>query len=254
MKKWLLILPVITFSFIVTWAAEPKVTIICDDAKSQFEAISPEGVRVLMDIAKPERLSSPAMASDILVTTHSHGDHYLSSFVDSFPGKKLTFETGTLESNGVKITGIASAHTATLGEFLPWGRRSNYIYLIEMGGLRIAHFGDIGQEKLTAKQLNILGEIDIAITQFSNPYSDVNIDNLKGFHLMDQVKPKLIIPTHIDEPTARYAAKKWEGFYIVGPLKIGKADLKPEKPKVLFMESWGKKCMGWNIAKQWQSN
>lgn len=251
MKKWLFVLLVVVFTSMTIWGAEPKVTIISDDADPQFEAVSPEGIRVLMDIANPSLLSSPPTAKDLLVTTHSHPDHYLSSFVNSFPGQQLKIKTGILQTDDMKITGIASSHTAS-NEFLPEGG-SNYIYLIETGGLRIVHFGDIGQDKLTAEQLSILGEVDIAITQFSNSYSAMNIENRKGFNLMDQVKPKLIIPTHIDEATAKYAAKKWESFYIAGPLKIGKAELAGGKTKILFMESWGKICKGMKIAKKWPS-
>lgn len=252
MKKWLVVLLVVLLAAMAAWAAEPKVTIICDDSDPQFEAISPDGIRVLMDIATPDLLSSPAVAKDILVTTHSHADHYRSNFTDSFPGQQLKIKAGVLQAGGVQVTGIASAHSAS-GEFLPEGG-SNYIYLIEMGNLRIAHFGDIGQEKLTADQLKTLGEIDIAITQLSNSYSGMNIKNLKGFNLMDQVKPKLVIPTHIDEATAKYAAQKWESYYISGPLKISKADLTGGKTKILFMESWGKICKGLKIAKKWQAN
>jgi L-ascorbate metabolism protein UlaG (beta-lactamase superfamily) len=252
MKKWLFVLLVVVFTSMTVWGAEQKVAIICDDADPQFEAVSPEGIRVLMDIANPSLLSSPPTAKDLLITTHSHPDHYLSSFTGSFPGQQLKIKTGVLQTDGVKITGIASSHTAS-GEFLPEGG-SNYIYLIEMGGLRIVHFGDIGQDKLTVEQLSVLGEVDIAITQFSNPFSSMNIENRKGFNLMDQVKPKLIIPTHIDEATAKYAAGKWAGFYIAGPLKVGKADLAGGKTKILFMESWGKICKGMKIAKRWPSD
>lgn len=252
MKKWLFVLLMVVFISMTAWGAEPKVTIICDDADPQFEAVSPEGTRVLMDIANPSLLSGPPSAKDLLVTTHSHADHYLSSFTDSFPGQQLKIKTGVLQTDGVKITGIASSHSAS-GEFLAEGG-SNYIYLIEMGGLRIVHFGDIGQDNLTAEQLSILGEVDIAIAQFSNSYSAMNIENRKGFNLMDQVKPRLIIPTHIDEVTAKYAAGKWASFYIAGPLKISKADLAGGKTKILFMESWGKICKGMKIAKKWPSN
>ena len=56
------------------------------------------------------------------------------------------------------MRGIASAHTARdYEEFKPEGG-SNYIFIVDMGGLRIAHFGDIGQEYLTEEQLAALGE------------------------------------------------------------------------------------------------
>lgn len=102
---------------------------------------------------------------------------------------------------------------------------TNYIFITEMAGLRIVHFGDIGQNQLTPEQLNAIGEVDIALTQFANGNSEMNLENLKGFNLMDQVKPKLIIPTHLDAQTAEYAVKKWRGFYGEKTLEIGKSDL-----------------------------
>ncbi len=82
-----------------------------------------------------------------------------------------------------------------------------------MAGLRVAHFGDIGQKALTPDQLKILGKVDIAITQLANMYSDMTAQNKKGFNLMDQLKPKLIIPTHILDPScATIAAEKWAAY------------------------------------------
>ena len=79
--------------------------------------------------------------------------------------------------------------------------------------MRIAHFGDIGQDALTDDQLAALGTVDLAITQFSNSFSNMNAANLKGFNLMDQVKPRLIIPTHSDQATIKIASERWKGYY-----------------------------------------
>jgi hypothetical protein len=59
----------------------------------QVKLIAPSGQRVLIDVYDPTLLTSPAKSTDILLTSHTHSDHYLKSFVDSFPGKKITNET-----------------------------------------------------------------------------------------------------------------------------------------------------------------
>ena len=82
-----------------------------------------------------------------------------------------------------------------------------------LAGLRLAHFGDIGQDALTEGQLAALGTVDIAITQFSNSYSSMSADNMKGFNLIDQFKPRLLIPTHSDKATIEIAAGKWKGYF-----------------------------------------
>jgi hypothetical protein len=251
MRKFSVILLV---AFIITTnvfvqAAEPKVTIHYED-NAQFELISPEGARVLIDVYDSGKLSSPAIAEDFLLTTHAHYDHRQISFYKSFPGKQLFIKTGELTANGVKITGIAAGHNDG-DDFLP-ANGSNYIFIIEMAGLRIVHFGDIGQNQLTSEQLKAIGRVDIALTQFANSFSDMNIANLKGFNLMDQVKPKLIIPTHLNSQTAKYAVKKWQGFYGGKTIQIGKSDLN-ETTKFIMLadnaENFGK-----NIAPKWIDN
>ncbi len=181
------------------------------EENAQVELISPEGSRVLIDVHDPSVLSNPPTAKDVLLTTHNHGDHRRLDFVRSFPGKQLDVKTGEIKLKDVTIRGIASAHND--GDEFRDENGSNYIFIIDMAGLRIAHFGDIGQKALTSKQLKVLGKVDIAITQLANMYSDMTAVNKKGFNLMDQVQPKLIIPTHIHDPTcAKIAADKWIGY------------------------------------------
>lgn len=256
MKKGLLILSlfiVFTTSFIS--AADPKVTIIYEEG-AQFEFVSPEGTRVFAEVASPDSLTAPPTADDVLVITKTD-DQNSSSFYRSFPGKKLIAKTGVLEGKGVKVTGIASCQNAS-GAFLPEGG-TNYIYLIEMGELRIAHFGNIGQKQLTGEQLGFLGKIDIALMQLANPFSVMNLENRKAYNLMDQLKPELVIPTNIyagieTEALLKFTVKKWQGFYTDSSLRISKTDLTAPETRVLFMGSWGKICKGMKIAKKWQSN
>ena len=130
---------------------------------AQVELISPKGSRVLIDVCSPERLSSPPTGKDVLLTTHNHGDHRRLDFVKSFPGKQLDMKAGEIKLKDATICSIASAHNEG-DEFKKEGG-SNYIFIIDMAGFRIAHFGDIGQEALTPEQLKALGKVDIK--QFS---------------------------------------------------------------------------------------
>ncbi len=120
-------------------------------------------------------------------------------------------QTGVLEVPGAIIQGIASSHN--IGDRLRPEGGTNYIFLIEIGSLRIAHFGDIGQNTLSEDQLTILGDVDIAITQINNPYSEMDAENRKGINLMEQVQPRLIIPTHSNLDTIKLALAKWDGYY-----------------------------------------
>ena len=146
------------------------------EENAQFELIGPQGTRVLIDVFNPLALSSPVTDKDILLTTHGHNDHFKADFADSFPGQQLRMQEGESNLSDVSIRGIASSHSPAR-EIKPG--LGNYIFIVDMGGLRIAHFGDIGQEQLTQEQLDALGEVDIAVTQLVNSYSQMNMRNRK---------------------------------------------------------------------------
>jgi hypothetical protein len=212
------------------------------EENAQVELIGPQGTRVLIDVSTPNSLSQPATDKDVLLTTHKHPDHVNDSFLASFKGQQLMTKAGEIKLPDVTIRGIASAHNAN--DTLKPENGTNYIYIVDMAGLRIAHLGDIGQDALTTAQLNALGKVDIAITQFDNSYSNMNVSNKKGFHLMEQVKPRLIIPTHNSLDATKYAATQWTCLYTDQPsVTIGRADLS-DKTQVLLMgkmtSSYGK--------------
>jgi hypothetical protein len=212
-------------------APEMNLTIYHED-NAQVELIAGSGKRVLIDVWDPTQLSAPATANDILLTTHSHTDHYYGAFVDSFPGKKLTIEAGTLEADGVSIVGIPAAHDE--GAPIAAKDGSDYIFVIDIAGLRIGHFGDLGQNKLTDEQLAKIGKLDIAFSQLSNSFSSMDETNKKGFNQMGQVKPLILVPTHFDAATIKLAGTTWPGSFSTKSVTISRSKL-PAATSVLVL-------------------
>ena len=213
-----------------------SVLLICGEG-AQFELISPQNDRVLMDISDPSMLSSPPVAQDILLTTHLHADHYNEKFTGSFPGRQLFVTEGRIDRGAMSVRGIASRHSENAWDTLKAEGGSNYIFIIETTGLRIAHFGDIGQKRLTAGQLEALGRIDGAITQFINAYSQMNLENLKGYRLMDQLRPRIIIPHHgaFNGGAIRQAMDRWNVVCAPGNCVRLSPELLPDETTVLLM-------------------
>jgi len=208
------------------------VTIVYEEG-SQFELWSPGGQRVLVDIAHPDRLTSPPTASDVLLTTHFHQDHYTKEFIAVFPGKALTVEEGTLSAGDVTIRSIAAAHNEGLPIESKGG--SDYIFAIDVGGIRVAVFGDLGQEALTPDQVEALGTVDVAISQLENSMSDVTAANRKAIAQMNQVHPAILIPTHIDVvAAAKMAGAEWATASTGSWVTIAR-DRLPSATTVLFM-------------------
>jgi hypothetical protein len=212
----------------------PGVTLTYEEY-AQVELVTPTGRHIYIDVSRaniPYMTQDPT-AEDILLTTHLHSDHYDPDFQANFPGQQLFTQEGKIELPDVTITGMASAHNAN--DPIQAEKATDYIYIIDIAGLRIAHFGDIGQEALTDTQLATLGKVDVAITQLSNSYSDMNATNLKGFNLLEQVKPRLIIPTHSDQATIKLAAERWKGYASESRIVTISADFLPAEESLLVL-------------------
>lgn len=234
-----LLLSALYFPFVLTLRASAEETpslTIDHQGSAQVEIISSKGTRVLVDVYNHELLSAPATAKDILLTTHGHPDHLDEMFYPKFPGKQLFCAAGEIIQGDVRIKAIASSHNTLYGPIDPQSV-SNFIFLIEMDGLRIAHFGDIGQAEFLPEQLNVLGQIDVAITQLSNSFSSMNMVNKKGFNLMNQLKPRLIIPTHCDLEAAKYAATVWKCSFSEKALRLHRGNIPGETQLVFAGES-----------------
>jgi len=158
-------------------------------------------------------------------------------FTESFPGKQLFVREGRIEMSGVVIRGIAAAHSQHAA-FVPKGG-SDYIFIIDMGGLRIVRFGDLGQNRLTPAQMKAIGHVDVAITQFDNPFSAMNVSNKKGFKQMKQVKPRLIIQTHSSLAAVKYARTLWPVLYSRTPSVTLTTAKLPQQTSLLLLGDEG---------------
>lgn len=160
---------------------------------NSYMITSAEGENIVIDPTSVATKEEYDMNVAAIISTHDHPDHVDTELNDSYPdAKKLLYEEGTIETKDFKITMIPSSHQ---GEEIR-KPASNYLALIEVDGLRIVHMGDVGQTVLTDEQMEQLGEVDICFMQYSNSYSSYKGKDGKAIVLMQQVNPKVIIPTH----------------------------------------------------------
>lgn len=151
---------------------------------------SAEGESVIVDPTMMPPRSMVELNPALIVSTHGHSDHTDTNWVATYDCKKISYFQADMKTRDFRVYTVLSAHQGkTLGS-------SNVIAVFEVNGLRIAHMGDIGQDALTKEQLKAIGPIDIAFMQFENNYSSMNLQNEKGFKLIEQLNPSVIIPTH----------------------------------------------------------
>ena len=87
----------------------------------------------------------------------------------------------------------------------------------------------------TAGQLKALGKVDLAVTQFENSFSHMDAINQKGFRLMEQAKPRLIVQTHTSPAAVQYAATLWRVLVSARPsVTVTAADLHAETSLLLL--------------------
>jgi hypothetical protein len=198
-----MIIPVWALLVLVSACSRGPSVTLKQVAPNHGEILLADGSRVYIDVTVEKDMSVPPTDRDILLVTHAHFDHYNKDIADSFPGRKIIFTEGTLEGDGWRITSIPSGHNDTdpvSGELA-----TNYLFVIETGGIRIAHLGDLGQFELTSEQLSALGQVDICYAQLENGFSNMSLLNKKGFKLIGQINPRYVFPTHYKERGLEYA-------------------------------------------------
>lgn len=201
---------------------------------NSFILISSKGTMVVVDptsMPTPEELD---LNPDIVTVTHKHSDHYDKEFISRLNCKKSISTVESFDVKDVHVYSIASSHR---GNIISQENPNNVIYVFEMDGLKIAHMGDIGQDHLTIKQLNALGKVDIAFMQFSNPFSGM-FNSDKGFELIEELKPQIIIPTHSNPKSTRKIAKLLGKLEIIeNSFVVSQRDLINGERKVVWLKN-----------------
>lgn len=190
---------------------------------------SAEGENVVIDPTEMPNKELVDLNPAAITNTHQHDDHNDSLYSATYDCPQLSWVKGELNTKDFHIYSILSSHMGDdISEY-----NFNVIIIYEVDGIRIAQMGDIGQTKLTKDQLKKMGSIDIAIMPFNNSYSDMSLENEKGFNLMAQLKPKIIIPMN-DSKEDLAALKKHYGKIKVfeNSFSISKDDLPSSKCNV----------------------
>ena len=103
-----------------------------------------------------------------------------------------TFLTGA----GIRFAAIP-AMESMLAKLEP---RDNAMYCFEVEGIRIVHFGDVGN-RLEPWQLEQMGDVDVAIVPTGGPPT-IELTDLHG--ALDVLRPAVTIPMHYELPGCKF--------------------------------------------------
>ncbi len=203
------------------------------DEQAQFELTLPSGRRVYLDVGDPSLLAEQPRAGDVLLVTNMAPHHDDPNFAAGFPGQELVAEPGAISLAGLRVTAVEySDREQPVDHDYPGGE----LFVIEAAGLRIVACGDLDQAALEQDQLAAIGSpVDVALCPIVNGGNGPDLTGKLALDVLDQMRPRLIVPTHHSVDGARAAASRWTGRYLAGPvLRIGANNL-PVQPTLVFM-------------------
>ena len=122
-------------------------------------------------------LHLPDLAGDAILCSHGHADHCYPEGVRN-----------TRRAAGFTVEIVETKHDDADGSL----RGENKIHIVDAGGYRLAHLGDLGHV-LTAEQTAAMGRIDALLIPIGGYYT---IDALQAKTICEQLQPKLIFPMH----------------------------------------------------------
>jgi len=126
--------------------------------------------------------------AQLLLVTHEHIDHNGVEAIGGDPAI-LRSTAGRHASPLGEIVGIASEHDERAGT----ERGPNTIFVFELDGLRVAHFGDFGQSELRPEQAEAIGPVDLLIL----PVGGGPTIGAEGAHaIIERLAPRWVVPMH----------------------------------------------------------
>ena len=182
-------------------------------------------------------LKPPTLEADILLISHSHYNH---NNIKAVSGNPFIIEgPGEYEIKGIFIQGISSFHDNVQGK----ERGENTIYTLESEGIKICHFGDLGQKELTDEQLEKIGAIDILMIPVGGIYT---ISAKEAAKIISQVEPKIVIPMHYHIPKLKIKLEGLDKFLkmmgvkapeVSKKLSVSQRNLPTEGMKIIILKS-----------------
>jgi L-ascorbate metabolism protein UlaG (beta-lactamase superfamily) len=128
----------------------------------------------------------------LLLVTHEHADH---NGVEAIGGNPaiLRSTAGRLESPLGEVVAVASEHDEQAGT----ARGPNTIFVFDLGGVRVCHFGDFGQSALRPEQAEAIGAVDLLILPVGGGPT-IGADG--ALAVIERLRPRWVVPMHYRTP------------------------------------------------------
>jgi L-ascorbate metabolism protein UlaG (beta-lactamase superfamily) len=142
---------------------------------------------------------------DLLLVTHEHRDHNAVEVIGGEP-QTLRATAGAHSTDAVgEVLGVASEHDEVAGT----ERGPNTIFVFELDGLRVAHFGDFGQRELREEQAAAIGAVDLLILPVGG---GPTIGAAQAGAIVSRLDARWVVPMHYRNERADFLPETEEEF------------------------------------------
>ena len=151
--------------------------------------------------AHGRRFDYPPIAgveADLLLVTHEHRDHNAVDAVGGAPHVIRSLAGTWADTPAGEVVGVASEHDPEAGT----RRGHNVMFRFALGGLRVAHLGDLGQAALRPEQVRALGPIDVLFVPVGG--DGLTIDGEAAAEAVRFLGPRLVVPMHFRTPLVNF--------------------------------------------------
>ena len=173
-----------------------------------FLVTSDQGVNIILDPYEPGAFGGQLSygrigdQADIAITSHDHADHNDTKSLSGSP--QVVKGSGSKTIKGIAMKGVSTYHDPSKGS----ERGANTIFILNVDGIRVCHLGDLGHT-LSEKELAEIGPVDILLIPVGGFFT---IDAKEATQVIEQIKPKVVIPMHFKTEKSGFPIAPVEDF------------------------------------------
>jgi L-ascorbate metabolism protein UlaG (beta-lactamase superfamily) len=132
-------------------------------------------------------------SADLVLVTHEHFDHNGADLIEGSP-EVIRSTAGKLESPVGEVVAVASEHDPHAGT----DRGPNSIFVFDLDGHRVCHFGDFGQSALRDEQAEAIGNVDLLFLPVG---AGPTIGPEGARQVMERLRPRWTVAMHFRTPS-----------------------------------------------------
>jgi L-ascorbate metabolism protein UlaG (beta-lactamase superfamily) len=172
----------------IQWLGQSAFRLATDDATVVVDPMGDVAALAARGGLKLEYPPIEGIRADLVLVTHEHADH---NGVDRIEGDPVVVRStaGRFDSPVGEVVAIASEHDDVAGT----KRGPNTIFAFELGGVRVAHFGDCGQRALRDEQAAAIGALDLLLVPIGG---GPTLDAEQAAQVVERLRPRWIVPMH----------------------------------------------------------